>query len=64
MTRRATFTQSELARAIRAAKAEGLVAVVLRDAIAFVESDKVALPSPDQTADEAAECDRLFGVSR
>lgn len=64
MTNRATFTQAELTRAIRAARAEGLVAVVLRDAIVFVESDKVPLPSPDQGAAEAAECDRLFGVSR
>ena len=64
MTRRATFTQAEMLRAIRAAKAEGMVAVILRGAIAFVESDKVILPSPDLGLDEAAECDRLFGVSR
>lgn len=64
MTARATISQAMLQRAIRAAKAEGVVALVMRDTIAFVESDKVLIPLPDQEAIEAAECDKLFGVSR
>lgn len=64
MTARTTISQAMLQRAIRAARAEGMVALVMRDTIAFVESDKVPLPSPDHEAMEAAECDKLFGVSR
>ncbi len=48
MTARATFTVAQIARAIRAAKGEGVVALMTPQGIAFVESDKVALPSPDQ----------------
>ena len=57
----AKVTQAAIRRAIRAAKAEGVVAVVLKTGIAFVESDKVALPSPDQ-ASGGNSCDNLFGV--
>ena len=46
MTRRATFTQAELTRAIRAAKGEGLVPVLTPLGMAFVESSTLALPSP------------------
>jgi hypothetical protein len=57
MTARATFTQAQIARAIRAAKGEGMVAVMTPHGITFVESDKVAVPSPEQgrrnTCDEA-----------
>lgn len=43
MTRRATFTQAELARAIKAAEATGKVAVQTPAGIAFV--DPAALPN-------------------
>ncbi|MFN3575509.1 MAG: hypothetical protein ACK4TJ_00770 [Tabrizicola sp.] len=48
MTRRATLTQADLTRAIKAAEACGKVALWTPAGIAFVESDKVPLPSPDQ----------------
>jgi hypothetical protein len=48
MTRRATFTKSDLARAVRVADELGKVALWTTAGIAFVESDQVALPSPDQ----------------
>lgn len=41
-------TQAQMQQAIRAAKAEGMTAIVLRDGIAFVEPDKVPLPHPPQ----------------
>lgn len=64
MTRRATFTKADLARAVRVADELGKVALWTPQGICFVESAKVALPSPDQAAAEVAECDRAFGVSR
>lgn len=65
MTKRATFTQAELERAIRAAGKLGKVAGVLPTGmIVFVESGAVSLPSPDTGPAEVAECDRAFGVSR
>lgn len=48
MTARLSLTQAQIARAIRAAKAEGLVPVMTPIGLAFVESEKVALPSQDQ----------------
>jgi hypothetical protein len=48
MTARLSLTQAQIARAIRAAKAEGLVPVITPIGMAFVESDKVRLPSQDQ----------------
>lgn len=48
MTTRATFTQAALTRAIRAADACGKVALMTPAGIAFVESDRVPLPLPDQ----------------
>lgn len=47
MTRRATFTKADLARAVRVADELGKVALWTAAGIAFVESDKVALPSPE-----------------
>jgi hypothetical protein len=66
MTKRATFTQAELERAIRAAEKLGKVAAVTCEGlIVFVESGSIALPSADQvSAAEVAECDKAFGVSR
>ena len=61
MTKRATFTQVELVRAIRAAAATGKVAVQTRDGIAFVEPDAIPHDHPDQP--EVSQCDKLFGVS-
>lgn len=60
MTARATFTVAQIARAIRAAKGEGVVALMTPQGIAFVESDKVALPSPDPARGNS--CDEAFGV--
>lgn len=60
MTARATFTQAALTRAIRAADACGKVALMTPQGIAFVESDKVALPSPDQARGNT--CDEAFGM--
>ena len=54
MTRRATFTKADLARAVRVADQLGKVALWTATGIAFVESDQVALPSPDQAAAEGA----------
>lgn len=48
MTKRATFTQAELERAIRAAGKLGKVAVMTKMGLAFVESEKLGVPSPDQ----------------
>lgn len=48
MTARLSLTKAQIARAIRAAKGEGMIALVTPQGIAFVESDKVALPSQDQ----------------
>lgn len=64
MTRRVTFTRADLARAVSVADQLGKVALWTPQGIAFVESDKVALPSPDQEPAEVAECDKAFGVSR
>lgn len=64
MTAKARFTKADLARAVRVADELGKVALWTTAGIAFVESDKVALPSPDTETAEVAECDRAFGVSR
>lgn len=57
MTKRAAFTQAEIARAIRAADKAGKVAVQMRDGIAFVSPDAVthdaAVSSGGNTCDEA-----------
>lgn len=48
MTRRATFTKADLARAVSVADALGKVALWTPQGIAFVESDKVVIPSTEQ----------------
>lgn len=53
MTKRATFTQAELERAIRAAGKLGKVAVMTPAGIVFAESDQVPLPSPDQPPEDS-----------
>lgn len=60
MTRPATFTQAQIARAIRAAKGEGMVAVMTPQGIIFAESDKVSLPSPEEGRGNS--CDEAFGL--
>jgi len=60
MTARATFTQAQITRAIRAAQACGKVAVMTPQGIAFVESDKVALPSAEQPRRNS--CDEALGL--
>jgi hypothetical protein len=47
MTARATLTQSQIARAIRAADACGKVAFIMPGGIALVDPALVALPSPE-----------------
>lgn len=55
MTRRATFTEAELRRAIRAAEASGKVAVQTPIGIAFVAPGTVA-----QTEPQESDVDRWF----
>lgn len=62
MTKRATFTQAELERALRAANALGKVVLWTPGGIAFVESDAIPVTSPPDDQKDQAECDRLFGV--
>jgi hypothetical protein len=47
VTARATFTQAQIARAIRAAEACGKVALLTPLGIVFAESGSIALPSPE-----------------
>lgn len=62
MTKRATFRQTDLERAIRAADSLGKVALWTPAGIAFVESQELPIAlTPDDQRDQA-ECDRLFGV--
>lgn len=61
MTRRATFTQAELTRAIRAAEAAGKVALQTPSGIAFVDPAFVPHAAQIESGD-VDECDRAFGV--
>lgn len=49
MTRRATFTQAELTRAIRAAEAAGKVAHWTPEGIAFVDPGMIAHTRPEES---------------
>lgn len=60
VTKRATFTQAELERAIRAAGKLGKVALMTPQGIAFVESAKVSLPSPEPARRNT--CDEALGL--
>ena len=62
MTRRATFTAAELARAIKVAQAQGKVAVQTPIGIAFVDPDAVGKVAPAEV--EANTCDGRFGTAR
>jgi hypothetical protein len=61
MTARLSLTQAQIARAIRAAKREGLVPVVTEIGIALVDPAKVSLPSPEEPAARGNSCDEAFG---
>jgi hypothetical protein len=54
------LTQAQIARAIRAAKGEGVVAVMTAQGIIFADPDKVALPSPETGRPNS--CDEIFGT--
>lgn len=60
MTRRVTFSKADLARAVRVADELGKVALWTEAGIAFVESDKVALPSPE--TERRNSCDEALGL--
>lgn len=60
MTKRATFTQAEIARAIRAADKAGKVAVQMRDGIVFVSPDAVTHDAA--TSSGGNTCDEAFGT--
>ncbi len=59
MTRRATFTKADLARAVRVADELGKVALWTAAGIAFVESEQVSLPSREDPRGNS--CDEAFG---
>ena len=60
MTRRTTFTEAELARAIRAADKAGKVVLQTRAGIAFV--DPAAIPHDDPREGGENTRDNLFGT--
>ena len=60
MTARATFTEAEIARVIRAANKLGKVAFVTKTGIALV--DLASLPLPSQEAARGNSCDEAFGT--
>ena len=66
MTRRATFTQAELTRAIRAAEAAGKVALQTPAGIVFVDPGLIPQIGPQSGAAESGgnSCDSLFGVEQ
>jgi len=59
VTRRATFTAADLARATKVADKLGKVALWTPQGIALVDPASVALPSPDEP--EGNSCDKAFG---
>lgn len=66
MTRRATFTQADLARAISAAEARGKVAIWTPAGIAFLDPDAVpasaVIAGPATPEEEGGNtCDAAFG---
>ena len=54
------LTQSEIARAIKAAEATGKVAVMVKGAIVFAEPGQIALPSPETGRENT--CDGIWGT--
>lgn len=63
MTRRATVTQAELVRAIRAADATGKVALQTRAGIAFVDPATIPHDGPESGAAGTNSCDDIFGTA-
>ena len=61
MTRRATFTQAELARAIAAAQQAGKVARWTRAGIEFVDPAMIAQTAPTESG-QGNTCDNVFGA--
>jgi hypothetical protein len=57
---KARFSQADLARAVRVADQLGKVALWTPSGIAFVQSDAVSLPVPEQARGNS--CDEAFGV--
>lgn len=64
MGRRATFTQAELERAIRAARAQGMVALQTAAGIAFVPSVDLPQTAQQTESDEVDTCAGKFGRPR
>jgi hypothetical protein len=64
VSKRATFTQAELTRAIRAAEAAGKVALQTPAGIAFVDPQHIAQSAPTPTESGGNSCDGLFGAAR
>lgn len=63
MTRRATFTQAEIARAIRAADAAGKLVLITRAGIAFADPAFLPQTAPHEPQAENT-CDGKFGRAR
>ena len=61
MTRRATFTQAEIARAIRAAEKAGKVAQWTPAGIAFVDPESIPHDAPADSRGNT--CDDIFGTA-
>lgn len=59
MSRRATFTEAELARAIRAADKSGKVVLQTRAGIAFVDPGTIPHDDPPTGGNT---CDSIFGT--
>lgn len=65
MTARARITQADLDRAAKVAVKRGLGVAVTPDGhIILAPISALPLPSPGDSATEAEECDKAFGVSR
>ena len=60
MTRPATLSQAEIARAIKAADQAGKVAVMVKGGIVFAAPGQIALPSPENGGTNT--CDTIWGT--
>lgn len=60
MTRPASLSQAEIARAIKAAEACGKVAVMTKGGIVFAAPGQIALPSPETGRENS--CDGIWGT--
>lgn len=64
MTKRATFTQAELARASKAADAVGKIAIWTAAGIAFVDPAHIGQPVTTKSDEDKNTCHGKFGVDR